>query len=74
MAKRSVDQRPSQKAASVSLVLPGKNVPLPDDTKTKFELMGVSQLEKKVASSIKCGRIYLPLDWVGKRVKIIRMD
>jgi putative transposon-encoded protein len=40
----------------------------------KFEVNGVEVVEKTVASNGNCGRIYLPLSWLGKRVKIVRLD
>ena len=40
----------------------------------KFELHGTEVLEKQVKQSGNSGRIYLPPNWVGKRVKIIRLD
>jgi len=40
----------------------------------KFEVYGEALLDKKVASNGNCGRLYLPGDWVGHRVKIIRID
>jgi len=40
----------------------------------KFTIFGEAIIEKKVKSIRKSGRIYLPPDWVGKRVKIIRID
>lgn len=43
-------------------------------TKVKFEVFGEEMLEKTVKSSGNSGRIYLPPDWVGHLVKIIRID
>jgi hypothetical protein len=43
-------------------------------SKTKFGVFGEEMIEKEVKLSGNTGRIYLPLDWVGKHVKIIRMD
>ena len=40
----------------------------------KFEVMGVEVLGKQVKQSGNSGRIYLPPNWVGKKVKIIRLD
>ncbi len=40
----------------------------------KFEVFGEEMLEKKVKLSGNSGRIYLPPDWVGHRVKVIRID
>ena len=42
--------------------------------KVKFEAFGEEMLEKKVSLSGNSGRIYLPPDWVGHHVKIIRID
>lgn len=43
-------------------------------TKTKFEIYGEEMIEKPVKSTGNSGRIYLPPDWVGHRVKIVRID
>ncbi len=40
----------------------------------RFELNGTEVLEKRVGSSGKVGRVYLPCDWVGHRVKIVRLN
>lgn len=40
----------------------------------KFEVHGSEVLEKQVKQSGNSGRIYLPPTWVGKKVKIIRLD
>ncbi len=45
-----------------------------DLKKVKFEIFGEEMLEKEVKMSGNSGRIYLPPDWVGKHVKIIRLD
>ena len=42
--------------------------------KTKFEVFGEEMIEKEVKASGNSGRIYLPLDWVGMHIKIIRID
>ena len=42
--------------------------------KTRFGIFGEEMIEKEVKLSGSTGRIYLPLDWVGKNVKIIRVD
>jgi putative transposon-encoded protein len=42
--------------------------------KVKFEIFGEEMLEKEVKLSGNSGRIYLPPEWVGKHVKIIRTD
>ena len=40
----------------------------------KFEVHGEEMVEKVVKLSGNSGRVYLPPDWVGSRVKIIRID
>ena len=42
--------------------------------KVKFEVYGEEMLEKKVSLSGNSGRIYLPPDWVGHQVKIVRIN
>ena len=41
--------------------------------KVKFEVYGEEMLEKEVKPSGNSGRVYLPPDWVGCRVKVIRI-
>ena len=43
-------------------------------SKVKFEIYGEEMIEKMVKSSGNSGRVYLPPDWVGHQVKIIRID
>ena len=40
----------------------------------KFETYGQEMIEKEVKRCGNSGRIYLPPDWIGKKVKIIRID
>jgi len=40
----------------------------------KFEFYGKELIEKKVRLSGNSGRIYLPSDWVGHTVKIVKVD
>ena len=42
--------------------------------KVKFEVFGEEMIEKEVKWSGNTGRVYLPPDWVGKYVKIVRID
>jgi putative transposon-encoded protein len=42
--------------------------------KVKFEVYGEEMLEKAVKQSGNSGRVYLPHEWIGKHVKIIRID
>ncbi len=51
---------------------PEKSVMAP--TKVKFEVYGEEMIEKEVKSSGNSGRIYLPPNWVGHTVKIIKVE
>ena len=42
--------------------------------KVKFEVYGEEMIEKKVKMSGNSGRVYLPPNWIGHHVKIIRID
>jgi putative transposon-encoded protein len=42
--------------------------------KVKFEVYGEEMLEKEVKYSGNSGRVYLPPEWVGKRIKVIRTN
>ncbi|MBN2123951.1 MAG: DUF2080 family transposase-associated protein [Deltaproteobacteria bacterium] len=42
--------------------------------RVKFVVYGEAMIEKRVRVSGNSGRIYLPPDWVGRYVKIIRID
>lgn len=42
--------------------------------KVKFEVYGEEMIEKIVKSSGNSGRIYLPPDWIGHTVKIVKVD
>lgn len=45
-----------------------------NQSKVKFEIYGEEMIEKKVKSSGNSGRVYLPPNWIGHQVKIIRID
>ena len=58
---------------------PEKIVPTEEETnfvwsKSKFEVYGEEMIEKEAKQSGNSGRVYLPPEWVGKHVKIIRID
>ena len=44
------------------------------NNRVKFEIYGEEMIEKRVKSSGNSGRVYLPPNWVGHKVKIIRTD
>jgi putative transposon-encoded protein len=50
------------------------SIPPTPKEKVKFEVYGEEMIEKEVKMSGNSGRVYLPPDWVGRRVKIIRID
>lgn len=54
--------------------LPEILVPTNAQNKSKFEVYGEEMIEKVVKLSGNSGRVYLPPEWVGKHVKIIRID
>jgi len=65
--------------------MPPKRTPLPyvpsqteelsfGQNKPKFEVYGEEMIEKIVKLSGNSGRVYLPPEWVGKHVKIIRIE
>jgi putative transposon-encoded protein len=41
--------------------------------KVKFEIYGEEMVEKNVKPSGNSGRIYLPPQWIGQKVKIVRI-
>ena len=58
---------------------PSSDVPFareepPFTRKTKFEVYGEELIEKEVKQSGNSGRVYLPPEWIGKHVKIIRIE
>ena len=40
----------------------------------KLELMGYEMLEKEVHKSGNSGRVYVPIEWIDKKVKIILIE
>jgi len=46
----------------------------PFTRKSKFEVYGEEMIEKEVKQSGNSGRVYLPPVWIGKHVKIIRIE
>ena len=53
---------------------PTKASPAKGRGKVKLEIYGEEMVEKIVKLSGNSGRVYLPPDWVGCRVKIVRVD
>ena len=59
---------------SANDVYKGKETPVQfAHNKVKFEIYGEEMIEKSVKQSGNSGRVYLPPNWVGHKVKIIRL-
>lgn len=41
---------------------------------TKIQLSGYEMLEKQVNKSGNSGRVYVPVEWIGKRVKVVLLE
>ena len=67
----NVSKRHVPKKVNMREAVPNKPRP---KTKVKFEVYGEEMVEKSVKLSSNSGRVYLPPDWVGSRVKIIRIE
>jgi len=59
------EKKPKKEKPDASEAGPGK---------VKLEVYGEEMVEKVVRQSGNSGRVYLPPDWVGCRVKIIRLN
>jgi putative transposon-encoded protein len=53
---------------------PSREEEKPARHKVKFEVYGEEMLEKEVKNSGNSGRVYLPPEWVGKHIKVIRTN
>ena len=42
--------------------------------KTKINLVGYEMIEKEVNQSGNSGRVYVPIQWIGKKVKVILIE
>ena len=64
----------SQDPRHVRMKSPSGEEEKPARHKVKFEVYGEEMLEKQVKSSGNSGRVYLPPEWVGKHIKVIRTN
>ena len=64
----------AKKRTQMSEMHPPREVPPVIMNKAKFEVYGEEMIEKEVKQSGNSGRVYLPPEWVGKHVKIIRIE
>ena len=44
------------------------------EAKDSFQIRGYEVIEKTVTSAGSSGKIYLPVAWIGKRVKVVRIE
>ena len=44
------------------------------EVQMKIEVVGYEAIEKKVKATGNSGRIYVPINWMHCRVKLIRLD
>ena len=72
MANKPVDIMVRKKKRSSDVPFAMEEPPF--TRKTKFEVYGEEMIEKEVKQSGNSGRVYLPPEWVGKHVKIIRIE
>jgi len=73
-AKVPMEKDMTEEQATNEAILEPEIVPDAATSMVKFEIFGEEMLEKRVKLSGNSGRIYLPPDWVGHRVKVIRID
>lgn len=45
-----------------------------NESQARIEIFGREMVEKRVKAIANSGRVYLPPEWVGRKVKIIRID
>ena len=70
IAEMQPTQAADQPADGSADKLPGSSIFM----KVKFEVYGEDMISKEVKQSGNSGRVYLPPDWIGKHIKIIRID
>ena len=64
----------ARKKSRISTLPSPRRMPLQIRDRSKFEVYGEEMIEKEVKQSGNSGRVYLPPEWIGKLVKIIRID
>jgi putative transposon-encoded protein len=64
----------SKKKETISIDQSPKGEKKSKPYQAKFEVFGEEMIEKEVKQSGNSGRVYLPPEWVGKQVKIIRIN
>ena len=74
MARKLPENMPTLKREINLKKIDGKAADPGQYPKPKFGVFGVEMIEKEVKPRGNSGRVYLPSDWVGKVVKIVRID
>ena len=41
---------------------------------TNIQMTGYEMLEKTVGKSGDSGRVYVPVDWIGKKIKVVLIE
>lgn len=65
---------PDRIAVQKKSKIENKAPPIPAKGKVRLEIYGEEIVEKTVKMSGNSGRVYLPMVWVGRRVKIVRLN
>ncbi len=74
LVKVPMERNRTEEDTPIETTRRSENIPEAAHKMVKFEVFGEEMLEKRVKLSGNSGRIYLPPDWVGHRVKVIRID
>lgn len=74
MVRQLEENKPTLKREINLKEIGGKAADSGQYPKPKFGVFGVEMIEKEVKPRGNSGRVYLPSEWVGKHVKIIRID
>lgn len=61
---------PKRKEMKYRVSAPKRN----GENRVKIEIHGKDSVDRKVGTSGKTGRIYLPPEWIGHQVFVIRLD
>ncbi len=71
---KGIGEKPNKMPEEMKTKKENKTTPVKARGKVKLEIYGEEMVEKIVKLSGNSGRVYLPPDWVGCRVKIVRVD
>jgi len=71
---KGISEKSNKMPVEKKIIKKDKAAPTEGRGKVKLEIYGEEMVEKVVKLSGNSGRVYLPPDWVGCRVKIVRVD